>query len=236
MTSAHAAHHRHVWVVGAGRFGLRAFCKLRKRIDARCILIDNDLKTCEDVGALTEDVVCEDAVDFLVRRLKRMGGPEWIVPAVPVHLIFEWMRRRLNGPKVIRTMPVPGAVAETLPNPMEGEHGELYVSNADFMCPANCKEPDSVCSYTGKARPRILFQSLRELRHAPFRSIVIRSRQLAPGVGGYTPRNLFEVLDAVIAADGPVLLSTACKCHGVMQAFTIESNPDFGKPPSTLFS
>ncbi len=106
---------------------------------------------------------------------------------------------------------------------MRGKNGELYLSNADFICPTNCTEPDRICSYTGKARPCILFQKLRALRYHDFRSIVIRSRQLAPGVGGYTPHDLFSALDTILSADGPVLMSTACKCHGVMHAFTIES-------------
>ncbi len=212
-----------VWIIGAGRFGLRAFCKLKKRVNALYIVIDSNPRTCEDACVLSENIVCRDGVDFLSERLKRMSGPKWVIPAVPVHLAYDWMRRQLEGPKIIRSMPIPAAAAEQLPNPMWGRKGELYLSNADFMCPANCTEPDRICSYTGKPRPRLLFQTLRDFRYENFRSIVIRSRQLAPGVGGYTPHDLYGVLDAVVSADGPVLMSTACKCHGVLNAFTVES-------------
>jgi threonine dehydrogenase-like Zn-dependent dehydrogenase len=212
-----------VWIIGAGRFGLRALCKLRNRIEARYVIVDRNPMTCEDAQVLAEDIVCRNGIDYLSERLKRMGGPKWIVPAVPVHLVFEWLRRQLDGVKVIRPMPVPLTIATGFPNPMRGKNGELYLSNADFMCPANCTEPDLICSYTGKARPCILYQELRDFRHDRFRSIVVRSRQLAPGVGGYTPQDLFNALDQVLSADGPVLMSTACKCHGVMNAFSVES-------------
>ena len=55
------------------------------------------------------------------------------------------------------------------------------------------------------------------------KGIVIQSRQLAPGVGGYAPSELFEVLSLVRSAETPVLLSTACKCHGVINAFEVGS-------------
>jgi len=213
-----------IWIVGAGRFGMMALCKLQNRIGARYVVIDLNPLTCEDAHVVTEAIVCRDGVDFLSERLNRMGGPRWIIPAVPVHLAYEWLRRRLRGVKLIRPVPVPADVEGCFPNPMRGRNGELYLSNADFMCPANCSEPDRVCSYTGKARPCILFQELRKFQHDRFRSVVIRSRQLAPGVGGYTPRDLYSALDAIVSADGPVLMSTACKCHGVMHAFTVESN------------
>lgn len=212
-----------VWIIGAGRFGLRALCKLRNRIDARYVIIDRNPMTCEDAQVLAEDIVCQNGIDYLSVRLKRMGGPKWIIPAVPVHLVYEWLCRQLEGVKIIRPMILPMTIATGFPNPMRGKNGELYLSNADFMCPTNCTEPDRICSYTGKARPCILYQKLKDFRHDRFRSIVVRSRQLAPGVGGYTPRDLFNALDDVLSADGPVLMSTACKCHGVMNAFSVES-------------
>ncbi|MGD8613081.1 MAG: potassium transporter, partial [Desulfobacterales bacterium] len=93
------------------------------------------------------------------------------------------------------------------------------LSIADFKCPANCSEPDDICTHTGKPRPMILHEFLKSIQPKGFTSIVIRSHQLAPGVGGYTPAALFDALDQIKKMQSPVLLSTACSCHGVMNAF-----------------
>jgi hypothetical protein len=65
----------------------------------------------------------------------------------------------------------------------------------------------------------ILHEYLKSIRVKNFESIVIRSQQLAPGVGGYPPAALFDALDQIRDMQSPVLLSTACSCHGVMNAF-----------------
>lgn len=212
-----------VWIIGGGTFGRKALSGLKRRMSARYLLVDFDPETCEDVRTLADEVVCRDGIVYLAERLSRAGGPRWIVPAVPVHLSYEWVRRRVAEVKRVRPLPVPAEVADRLPNPMRGKNGELYLSNADFICPPDCPEPHRICSHTGRERPCTLFERLREFRHGEYRSLVIRSRQLAPGVGGYSPRDLFNALDAVLSADQPVLMSTACKCHGVMNAFSVES-------------
>jgi len=45
---------------------------------------------------------------------------------------------------------------------------------------------------------------------------VVASRQLAPGVGGYAPRRLLDLAATVAKAPGPLLIATACRCHGVV--------------------
>jgi hypothetical protein len=118
---------------------------------------------------------------------------------------------------------VPEAVVQRLPNVFRGEGGAIYASNADFLCPDNCPEPEAICTHTGKPRPCNLYEKLGEVAAPPFRAIVVRSLQLAPGVGGYRPETLFQTLAAVQRVSGPVLLSTACRCHGVMHAFTVRA-------------
>jgi hypothetical protein len=50
----------------------------------------------------------------------------------------------------------------------------------------------------------------------PFKSLNIRSQQLGPGIGGYCAEQLLELKATVEQATGPILLSTACRCHGVI--------------------
>jgi len=92
------------------------------------------------------------------------------------------------------------------------------MSLADFECPEDCPEPAGTCTHTGKPRIGRLFQMLSDLRYEDYRSVVLQSRQLSPGVGGFRPQSLFDLLGEVEGGDGPVLLSTACSCHGVMHA------------------
>jgi len=49
-----------------------------------------------------------------------------------------------------------------------------------------------------------------------FQSLVIQSHQLGPGIGGYRPAMLFELLERVKQAGSALLVSTACRCHGVV--------------------
>lgn len=215
---------REVWIIGAGKFGLKALLKLQKKMAVRFVVIDSDSQAVHKAQDTADKVVIQDGVDFLVENLNQKNGPDWIVPAVPVHLAYEWVCRKLKGQKTATPISIPDDFTDRLPNPIQGSNGEIYLSNADFICPDDCPEPDCLCAHTGKARPRILFQALEEWSFPMFRSIVVRSQQLAPGVGGYRPKELFAALNAILAADGPKILSTACKCHGVANGFHIESN------------
>ena len=103
--------------------------------------------------------------------------------------------------------------------------GGIYGSNTSTLpislLAENCPEPDGICTYTGKPRPYLLFEKMARLRFEDYRSIVVRSHQLSPGVGGFKPAALLGALDAVKSAAGPILLTTACSCHGVMNACNV---------------
>jgi hypothetical protein len=46
--------------------------------------------------------------------------------------------------------------------------------------------------------------------------VVVRSWQLAPGVGGYPAKYLEERLHEVSRRAGTYLVATSCRCHGVI--------------------
>ena len=83
------------------------------------------------------------------------------------------------------------------------------MSMADFICPDHCPEPKDICTHTGKPRPFNLYKKLESIKYDHFRSVVVRSRQLSPGVGGYSPGALFHALDVIKSSTTPILLSTA---------------------------
>jgi hypothetical protein len=105
---------------------------------------------------------------------------------------------------------------DLVPNPMRDPSGQIYVSHADFICPDDCAEPAAICTVTGKKRQADMFDLLGRIRISGFSSRVVRSYQLAPGVGGYRPRQLFDILKQVEKTQKNYLLSTACRCHGVI--------------------
>ena len=208
------------WIIGGGKFGLRAAQALRK-IDAanRLTIIEKNKAVCGRVSGEGFETVCTDGIQYLENHLTANHFPDWIVPAIPLHVAFEWIRAKMSATFTVESIHIPNDIAGQLPNPVPGETGQFFISIADFKCPPNCREPHDICTHTGRPRSMILHEFLRSIPSKGFTTIVIQSHQLAPGVGGYTPAALFDALDQIRNMQSPVLLSTACSCHGVMNAF-----------------
>jgi len=206
-----------IWIIGVGQFGFLAYRRLSESAKKRhFILVDpikQNLLRCEGSEATLEQ---SDGVDFLSKHLHRTERrPDWIIPALPVHLAAEWIVSRLRS-EGLRRIAISPRIEPLLPNPIRGSEGNIYVSHADFRCPDDCSEPRGLCTVTQKPRKQNMFDLLRALRIHPFQSMVIRSYQLAPGIGGYRPKQLFALLEGVKKTGGHVLVCTACRCHGVI--------------------
>jgi hypothetical protein len=205
-----------IWIIGVGQFGLLAFQRLsRTNKDRHFVLVDpveKNLLPCQDANSTLEQA---DGVDFLNRRLQMGTAPDWIIPALPIHLAAEWFLVRL-GPERLRRITLPPEIDPLLPNTMRGSDGNMYVSHADFRCPDDCAEPGDVCTVTGQRREQNMFEILGGIQLTPFKPLAIRSHQLGPGIGGYRSEQLFEMLAKVEEAKGALLVSTACRCHGVV--------------------
>lgn len=205
-----------IWILGVGHFGYIAFQRLSEAgKDRHFVLVDpvkENLLRCEGPNS---SLTVSDGVEFLATHLNRGNEPHWVVPALPVHLAAEWLLLRL-GPQMLKRVPVPSKIEMRVPNPIRGPEGNLYVSHADFRCPDNCDEPRDICTITRKKRQQNMYEILENLDMEPFRSLNIRSHQLGPGIGGYRAKQLYELAEKVERAMGPILLSTACRCHGVV--------------------
>ena len=209
-----------IWILGAGRFGLKAAKVLsRKNKKADITVIEKNSELCRKIERYKVKTVCMDGIEYLYQNLKNTDYPDWIIPAIPVHVAYKWVSLKIKDSYIFKTIPVPEGVITNLPNVFKGKNGEIYMSIADFICPDNCPEPEDLCTYTGKPRPLTLYKKLESIKYDNFISVVVRSRQLYPGIGGYSPGALFHALDVIKASANPVLLSTACRCHGVMHAF-----------------
>jgi hypothetical protein len=208
-------------IIGCGRFGSRAAEKLFQRNShSKIIVVDKSKQALQKVSHLPIAAEVCDAVSYLHQFLSEGQKADYIIPAVPLHLVFEFVLSQLKplGAKKRRSPTFPG-----LPNPMMGKTGDLYTSLADFLCSEDCPEPARYCKATGKKRGKPLYQMLKDLK-GPFESRVIRSFQLAPGVGGFKPEALLDLLEDIKKKKNScrfILISTASRCHGVTSFLSI---------------
>ena len=205
-----------IWIIGVGQFGFIAFDRLSKsRKERRFVLVDpvkKNLLRCKGPHVTLEQ---SDGVVFLEQHLTASHTPDWIIPALPVHLAAEWFLLRL-GPERLRRVTLPPEIEPLLPNPIRGSDGNIYVSHADFRCPDDYAEPRDICTVTGEPRKRNMFEILGDIQLPHFKALAIRSHQLGAGIGGYRPEHLFALFDKVEQARGHLFVSTACRCHGVI--------------------
>jgi len=205
-----------IWIIGLGRFGHIAFQRLSETgRDRHFVLVDpvrEKLARCQGQGFILE---VADGIKFIEKSLAKGRQPDWIIPALPLHLAAEWLLLHL-GPQKLRRIPLPPGLAQALPNAFFGTEGNVYVSHAAFRCPQDCDEPRDICTVTREVRKQNMFEILGNLAIKPFKALNIQSRQLGPGIGGYRPQQLLELRQTVEQARGPVLVSTACRCHGVI--------------------
>ena len=205
------------WILGAGRFGsLAAKRILQGRRDCKVIIVDHDAESLDVLRDRDVEIIQKDAIDFLVTH--NGLGHEWIVPAIPVHVAFAWLCRKLAENGKVVPVEVPADLELQVPNPLKGEIGSLYTSFATFQCPEDCDEPEKMCTVTGRSRQGHLFDLLQHVRMPGYEIHVVRSNQLEAGVGGYRLSVLWHLLERVRSADKKIIVSTACSCHGVINA------------------
>jgi hypothetical protein len=210
-----------VFVIGAGHFGSRAARIISEKGHSEVIVVDVDEKRLSQTNGLNVKKVAYDGIRFLVENTHRLSDTSTVIPAIPKHVAFEWLRGSLEGSYEIRQITVPEKIIPDLPHTWPASEGSLLISYADFMCPEDCPEPE-YCTVTGERRDHPLYALVRQLNLEGFRVHVIRSRQLAPGLGGYPVRDLLEAARSVThGKTGRWLLSTACKCHGIVTAFKL---------------
>jgi hypothetical protein len=207
-------------IIGCGHFGSQAAEKLlRKDRHARITLVDKDQKAIQKISSLPVESIVGEGIAYLHEGLLNGQPFHYIIPAVPLHLAFEFLLFTLKpfDAKRRKVALLPG-----LPNAMTGKTGDLYTSLANFLCPDDCLEPSQYCTMTGKRRPKPLYRILMDIC-GPFESRVIRSQQLGPGVGGFKPEVLMDLAEAIKKRRSPhrlILISTACRCHGVTSALS----------------
>ena len=205
-----------IWIIGVGKFGAAAAKRLsQQHKNWQFVLVDPVKENLLKAKGVNMAIEQTDGIGFLNKRLEPGAQVSWIIPSLPVHLVWEWCYKKLGPTRLVRTR-LPLQTENLLPNVMRGTNGDVYASNADFVCPSNCSEPEDVCTVTGQPRKQDMFRRFEHLGHGTCASMVLRSRQLGPGIGGYSPQDLFSILKKIQAHRGDLLVCTACRCHGVV--------------------
>jgi hypothetical protein len=205
-------------ILGAGKFGRLALERLGKEdAEAAFLVVDRNSRALQEARGLTTapvEMVAAEAAAFLAERLHQGAAWDWIIPAVPKHVAFSWLRAGpLAGPDW-EPAEIPRELATLTPVAELGREGELYLSRALHLCPDDCAEPQ-VCPVTGESRGIPLFEELAALEAPGYQIAVIPCRQLAPGVGGLSPERLLALARDLAGLEGKILVATACRCHGV---------------------
>lgn len=211
-----------IWVLGGGYFGRHAVATLQRSLPATAItLVEKEPQTDPP-----ENVTCveDDGVAWLARHFSKNATVSRIIPALPLHLAVEWFKAVLTRHSIaFQCVQLSDSLLRRLPHPIRQSDSQAVISHADFLCPANCREPDTICTVTRKPRPQPLFHLVQDLEHAPFVPVVMRSRQFAPGVGGFFPEDLDHFFqEALSRRQTPLLMGTACKCHGIVDGLIID--------------
>lgn len=208
-------------ILGAGKFGRLALERL-SALDAQAAFLVVDrrsqaLTAARSLAPARAQWVEAEAGAFLLERLKNAGAWDWLIPAIPEHVAFSWLWRGPLAGRDWLVLEVPARLATLTPVAIRGRQGELYLSRARHLCPDDCGEPQ-VCPATGELRETSLSEELTALEMPGYRTAVVSSRQLAPGVGGFSPERLAALAQDLAGRGGKVLVATACRCHGVVHA------------------
>jgi len=166
----------------------------------------------------------QDAIEALNYIVGLAHSDSWVIPALPKHLLFDFILTNIQGQLEAEQAPVP-ELGLGLPFEFKTDTGTLYLSYADFTCPPDCSEPEEYCTVTGLPREKPLYQLLESIDAEPFISYVLRSTQLAPGLGGFKPEDALAFKNQLEdAGPGKFLVSTSCSCHAVMDGLYIGKN------------
>ena len=209
--------------MGYGRIG-KSLANITHRYypDASITVVDHDPEPLKNTlpGIQAWQI---DAVKALEEIIEQNDVNSWIIPALPKHLVFEYTLVQLKKQGHVKQIPVPD-IKVKLPFEYRDKKGTLYLSFADFSCPSNCDEPEKYCTVTGLPRVSPLYELLDGIDVNDYRSFVLRSIQLAPGLGGVQVQEVMELISR-LKAEGPgrYLICTSCSCHAVMSGIHVTS-------------
>jgi hypothetical protein len=202
-----------ILVLGAGRFGKRAVRALAGKA-RKLVIVDSDPAALPFSANEGITPVCAEGISYLA-GIDYLDF-DWIVPALPLHVAFAWVLNRLKNTGIRAAAVPPGLDVSGC---CYSENGTVYASLSGQICPEDCPEPEGYCYLTGEERTLPLYRVLSALHVGGYTAHVLRSFQLAPGVGGFAPLQLERLSASVSGSCLPGLVVTSCACHAVINAY-----------------
>ena len=92
---------KEIWIVGAGFFGNLALNRLDNG-KIKFVIVDAGPDNLEKLKGPNRNIIQEDGIAFLDKNLRENKKPDWIIPALPVHLAAEWCLLKLGPEKISR--------------------------------------------------------------------------------------------------------------------------------------
>ncbi len=203
-------------VVGGGRAGRLALLRLGAKVSA---LVEPNPS--QEVLAWGGEIIRQDGAAAVAQALEGEQPPRWVVPCLPRHLLLEWLCLSLAGQRP-RLLSLPETALPQAAQRMAGAQGAWYLSLTDTLCPDDCAEPARLCPKTGQERGLSLQRRLAGIKLPGFQVAVLRSYQLAPGVGGLLSSQMLKLRQRMSQLGGSWVLGTSCRCHGVAQALELD--------------
>ena len=202
-----------------GTFARIAVDGLKEKAE-EILLVDIDSEAISLCGGLGVSIRISDGIEAVVKMIAEKSlNFDWIIPNIPLHLVFEVTARIIGKKCKVNRIPVP--LTELFPNPFIGKYGAVFASLADFTCPQDCGGPSPVCPKTGRAWTKPLYELLGDLNFEGYDHFVMRSYQLAPGAGGIKAKDLTDLL-VLVNTKGKKIITTACDCHSMTAAMEAE--------------
>jgi hypothetical protein len=229
VDESHTLSLKRFWVLGAGHFGQIAIERITRKFPGAVITVVDKApnQTLDD----RYPIIKEEGISWLHNKLGKDPSVDFIIPAIPVHVAAQWIILCLLDDHEIHPLDVPDSLMSKMPNPIKGASGQIFVSHANFVCPENCPEPEKICTHTGEPRPLDLYSLLENLDLVDILPTVIRSYQLLPGVGGIYPVDMLNALDlARKRSNRPIMIGTACRCHGAVDFIRLVPRNRHGAP------
>ena len=209
-----------VTIIGAGRVGRRAAEVLVRLGFDRIAAVEPDPGALAGLDPAIEPIQGE-GVQWLSGDKGSEKFGEWIIPALPLHLAYEWLLAALK-PGAHRAAG-PARALEGLPGLSEAADKGFVISKARGICPPECDERKG-CSWSPAGSEPLPETLSRRAENWPLE--IIRSRPLAPGLGGYPRSELDRLLKKTRSRQGRVMVATACRWHAVIHELELNQGGD----------
>ena len=94
-------------IIGAGHFGKRAATILSQVSTDPLYIVDKHKSSLEGIkGLLINKILC-DGIDLIADNFQMLSPKNTIIPAIPLHLAFEWLKNYLGKGFTIKKIEVP---------------------------------------------------------------------------------------------------------------------------------